>query len=129
MKAPGHRILIRPDDVKETTQKGIEDVSPTLAKLGFDVAVNKELEREYKSNTSEGIVISIGPTAWMAYDYYTPDGKRNPAWEPWCKVWDRVVFAKYAAKWYTINDIDYVMVNDQDIIVALDNTDEVPKNG
>ena len=110
MKAPGHRVLIKPKEVMKQSEGGIL--------LALD-------EREYKANTSEGEVVSIGPTAWMAYDYWIPmTDKRNPLWEPWCKVGDKVYYAKYAAKWIEIDGEEFVLVNDQDVQIVKDVKDE-----
>ena len=105
MKAPGHRILIKPEEIETVSEGGIVLVQD---------------ERTAKINTSKGTVVSIGPTAWMAYDYYKPDGSRNPAWEPWCKEGDEVYYSKYAAKWIEIDKVEYVLINDQDVVVVAD---------
>lgn len=109
-QAPGHRILIKPDPIKKETD------------WGFIVDVD---ERNAKINTVTGEVVSIGPTAWMAYDYYKPDGSRNEKWQPWCKIGDRVYFSKYAAAWVKIGTEEYVMVNDQDIVMPIDPEDKI----
>lgn len=107
MRVPGHRVLVKPVDVAETTKTD----------WGFEVVV-PENEREYKANTSEGTVVGIGPTAWMAYDYWTPTGERNPHWEPWCEVGDKIYYSKYAVKWIEINGEEFVVLNDQDVIIG-----------
>lgn len=102
----GHRVLIQPDPIKKETESGI-------------IVVRDDEERDHKINTSVGTVVAVGSTAWMAYDYYKPNGERNPQWGPWCKPGDRVSFAKYAAKWIKDGDVECVVVNDQDIIAVL----------
>lgn len=109
MKAPGHRVLIKPDAVETKSKGGIVLVQD---------------ERTARINTSTGTVISVGPTAWMAYDYYKPNGERNSLWQGWCKKGDRVYFAKYAGKWLEIDNEEYVMVNDQDIVLVIETNDE-----
>lgn len=107
-KIAGHRVLIKVDPIKKQTETGI-------------IVVRDDEERDHKVNTSTGTVVAIGATAWMAYDYYKPNGERNPKWEQWCHVGDRVYFAKYAAKW--IKDAEgneYVVVNDQDIVAVIE---------
>jgi len=109
-KIAGHRVLIKVDPIKKETDSGI-------------IVVRDDEERDHKINTSTGSVVAIGPTCWMAYDFYKPNGERNPNWLPWCAVGDRVYFAKYAAKW--IKDAEgneYVVVNDQDIIAVVEGT-------
>ena len=39
----------------------------------------------------------------------------HPEWKPWCKIGDIVYFAKYGGKFITINEEDYIIVNDEDI--------------
>ena len=116
LKAPGHRVLIKPIDIVKKTNESVNIP-------GFKVVI-PENEREYKVNTSEGEVVSIGPTAWMAYDYYKPNGERNPLWEPWCEVGDNIYYAKYGAKWITVDDVEYVLINDQDVQIVKDKIDE-----
>lgn len=92
----GHRILIHPRDVAEKTASGII------------LATDSMREREQMSNTT-GVVVAMGPTC---YDDMT---------EPWCKVGDKVAFAKYAGLIYTGKDgTKYRMVNDGDITATLD---------
>lgn len=98
----GHRVLLKPVFPEKTTASGII------------IATEGEHKRE-RAATDTGRVVSVGPTAWNAFDKYTPDGKRNPSWEPWCKVGDLVVFAKYGGKFLTVDDVDYVVVLDEDI--------------
>lgn len=102
IKVKGHRVLLEPIFPEETTESGII------------IATHSEHKRE-RAATDTGRVVAIGPTAWNAFDKYTPDGKRNPAWEPWCAKGDLVVFAKYGGKFLKVDDVDYVVVNDEDI--------------
>jgi co-chaperonin GroES (HSP10) len=98
----GHRVLLEPVFPEETTQSGII------------IATASMYERE-KAATDTGRVVAIGPTAWNAFDKYTPDGMRNPSWEPWCAVGDLVVFAKYGGKFLTVDGVEYIVINDEDV--------------
>jgi len=64
-----------------------------------------------------GVVVAIGPTAWKAFD----DGK------PWCKVGDRVSYAKYGG--FVIEDPEskehFRLLNDEDVIAVVDGTYEL----
>lgn len=104
-KAPGHRVLIKPTEIETKSKGGIVLVQD---------------ERQARVNTDTGTVISIGPTAWMAYDYYKPDGTRNPLWAPWCVVGEKIYYSKYGAKWMIIQDEHYVLINDQDVCLSVD---------
>jgi co-chaperonin GroES (HSP10) len=110
IKISGHRLLIEPVDIAKKTETD----------WGFQVVV-PENEREYVANTSEGTVLVVGKTCWMAYDYYKPNGERNPAWEPWCKVGDVIHFAKYGGKWIEHEGKKYIVINDQDVIGVVEN--------
>lgn len=92
----GHRVLLKPYFDSEETD------------WGFKLDVGETFQRE-KAKTILGTVVSIGKTAWRAYD------GDDPMWEPWCKIGDTVFFAKYGGKFITINDEEYIIVNDADI--------------
>lgn len=108
LKVVGHRVLIKPDPVEERTGSGIWIHTPETAKLEEAAQVR-------------GTVVAIGPTAWHAFDRYNPDGTRNTSWVEWCKVGDKVYYAKYSVKRITDTETgeEYVIANDQDI-VAID---------
>lgn len=92
----GHRILVLPREVTEKTQSGII------------VSTTGQREREQMSNTT-GIVVAMGDTC---YDDMA---------QPWCKVGDKVAFAKYSGLLYMGKDgITYRMFNDGDITAVLD---------
>jgi len=93
----GHRILILPRQIAKKTASGIIMATDNLR------------EREQMANTT-GVVVAMGPTC------YIEDG-----FEPWCKVGDKVAFAKFAGLVYTGRDgADYRMVNDGDVTAVLD---------
>lgn len=92
----GWRVLIKPQEVKEVSQGGII------------LTTEKSKEREQMANTT-GIVVSMGDQCYAD----------EPA--PWCKVGDKVIFAKYAGLLYLGKDGQgYRMVNDKDITGTLD---------
>ena len=96
----GHRVLLKAEMVEDVITKG--------ALKGFKLDVGEGHQRE-KASTVVGIVAEIGNMAWRAYDGDQPD------WKPWAKVGDKVYFAKYAGKFITIEDENYIIVNDEDI--------------
>ena len=92
----GHRVLVLPREIMEKSAGGII--------LGTD----NQREREQMANTT-GVVVAMGNTC---YDDMSI---------PWCKVGDKVAFAKYAGLLYTgRNGVKYRMVNDGDITATLD---------
>lgn len=98
----GHRVLLKPaDDVAdEQVKEG--------ALAGFQLNVGDDWKRQ-KAGTTIGEVISVGPMAWKAFDGGHPD------WKPWAEIGDIVYFAKYGGKFITIDDEDYIIINDEDV--------------
>lgn len=92
----GHRLLVKPIEVEETTQSGI-------------IINTKELkDREDAANTT-GDVICMGAEC---FDGYTTR---------WCEVGDRVIFAKFAGLLYVGADgVSYRVINDEHIVATLD---------
>ena len=92
----GWRILILPREIEEKSSGGII--------LGTET----NREREQMANTT-GVVIAMGGECYK--DTQTE----------WCKLGDKVSFAKYAGLLYTGKDgKQYRMVNDEDITGTLD---------
>ena len=100
-KAVGHRLIIKPDPIEEVSKGGI-----VLPKPGH-------LDKQEKQATQTGTVMAIGPTAWTSAHL----GFGEWGWEPWCKVGDRVYFAKYSGKMLTDEKTkeEFFIVNDEDI--------------
>ena len=97
----GHRILLLPREIAEKTTSGII------------IATDSMREREQMSNTT-GVVMSMGDSCY------------NDMSTPWCKVGDKVAFAKYAGLLYQGKDgVKYRMVNDGDITAVLDSDVEL----
>jgi co-chaperonin GroES (HSP10) len=111
LKMMGHRILIKPDPVKEQTK-----LPEALRDLKFEVAKSVDQQRQEEVATTIGTIVSIGKMAWRAFDGTHPD------WEPWCKVGDRVIFAKYGGK--LIEDPvtleKFMVLNDEDIYAKVE---------
>jgi co-chaperonin GroES (HSP10) len=96
----GHRVLVMPFAVEEKTKSGII------------ISTATEKRREEMAQM-EGILISIGNTAWA-------DVK-----EPFANVGDRVMFAKFAGILKTGKDgVEYRILNDLEIVATLDNEEE-----
>ena len=92
----GWRVLIKPQEVKE------------VSKGGIILATDITKEREQMGNTT-GVVIAIGDQC------YSDESA------PWCKVGDKVIFAKYAGLVYLGKDgSHYRMINDKDVTGTLD---------
>jgi chaperonin GroES len=91
----GHRVLILPEVVEEKTSGGI-------------ILATSTKEREQQA-TMRGTVEKVGVNAWKAFD----DG------QPWAKEGDQVVFRKYAGEVIKDDDIEYRVVNDEDILSVI----------
>jgi chaperonin GroES len=92
----GNRILLLPIEVQQKSASGII------------IATEETSAREQMANTT-GIVVAMGDQCFAD----------EPA--PWCKVGDKVIFAKYAGLLYLGKDGNsYRMVNDKDITGTLD---------
>jgi len=92
----GHRVIIKPDPIEEVSEGGII------------FAQTDDFLRREKSETSTGIVVSFGPSAWL-----------DPALggEPWVGVGEHVVYAKYSGKFVRDpeDQEEYVVINDDAI--------------
>ena len=91
-----HRIILKLDSIEEVTASGI--------------VIPKDLIEKERKAVEIGTVISIGDTAFKDYG-----GSIDTI-----KIGDRVIIAKYSGK--EIKDIDdtqYVVVNDEDILVII----------
>lgn len=87
-------ILVKPDQVEQTTESGIV------------ISTNETNKREQLAQT-DGIVIAIGPKAY--YDE-----------TPRCKVGDRIIMAAYAGMIRKGNDgHEYRLINDNDVKAIL----------
>lgn len=93
IKTPGYRLLVKPDDIETKTSTGIV------------LAVDEKLE---KGARITGTVIDIGGECWGIH-------KGNA---PWCKVGDKIFWAKYAGKGVIdpTDDKEYVILNDEDVV-------------
>lgn len=99
IKAIGYRVIILQDKIEE------RDKIIANAKRQGIVLLDDERE---KAAVDSGTVVAVGPDAY------------KEATEPWCKVGDRVAFAKYSGK--IVEDLDhtkYVIVNDDDVVAVL----------
>jgi co-chaperonin GroES (HSP10) len=101
-EALGNRVIILPD-------AGTNEDGEKVTEWGFVEQTAKQVD-DYRDQTTTGVVVDYGPAAWI-----------DPIMggEPWVKVGERVVYAKYSGKDFTVDGIDYVCVNDDAIQVRL----------
>ncbi len=97
----GHRIIIKPFKLEE-----VDEVYQRAKLSGLQIV--RPNEKREDASVDKGIVLDIGPDCW-------PDSK-----EPWCKVGDTVLFAKFAAKLVEDKDGNNVgILNDMDIVAVI----------
>jgi chaperonin GroES len=96
----GYRVMVRPKDMEQVTEGGI--VIPDSA------------HKREKAATQEGVVAALGSQAYSEVK------------EPWCEVGDHVLYAKYGGVRLQDPDtgIEYVMINDDDILCKIGETSE-----
>lgn len=110
IRPAGHRLVVRA--YKQ------EQVDPLMAKHADFVKsltiVNDNKKRE-DASVDKGIVLAIGPTAWKDF-----------GGEPWCKVGDEIIFAKFAGKVVTdpSNGEDVFILNDEDVCAVVETSNE-----
>ena len=102
LQVPGHRIMIKPQELKKKTESGI------LIEYGENEALEK-------AGLTQGTVVQVGPDAYktMYVSGYAP--------APWCKVGDEIIHAKYIG--FEVTDpetnVQYRLINDEDVIAVI----------
>lgn len=97
IKVVGHRVLIKPDSVEETTKGGI--------------VLAQALVQQEKNSQDKGTVLAVGSGCWKEFG----DGS------PWCKEGDKVYYPKYSGMKVKDNDKEeYIIVNDEDIVAIIE---------
>lgn len=92
----GHRVLVYPLPVEEMSKGGI--------------VIPMELTRRESMAQVEATVMAIGPTCW----------KDQPG-EPWCKVGDKVLIAKYSGLLRIgLDERVYRVISDLDVVGVCD---------
>ncbi len=111
-KAVGFRLIVKPDEVELKTASGIV------------IATNEKMER---NATDKGTVLDIGPEAFRSYNRTA--GFQN--YVPWCKVGDKITYAKYAGKWVKTGIIkddgkeeELLIINDEDVTSVVDDSSD-----
>ena len=86
------RIIIKPEEISNVSEGGV--IIPDGA----------------KERPKEAEVVAIGPGIWEAaiMDYRAPD----------VEIGDKVMFAKYAGIKITIDEQDYLIIKESDIIAS-----------
>lgn len=104
----GHRVLVKQDPLYEQYSVYKRAREAGLALAGED-------PKREQLGVDRGTVMAIGPTAF-----------RDFGGEAWCRVGDRVAFAKHTGKAFAQETEDgeteyWIVFNDEDIIAVLEN--------
>ncbi len=107
IKPCGHRLV-----VKAYKQEEVDEVLKRAKDSGFLAQfeiINSNKKRE-DASVDRGVVLAIGPTAWQDFNS-----------EPWCKVGDEIIFAKFAGKVVEDPDTneDVFILNDEDVVAVV----------
>ena len=99
VKALGHHVLVEIQEPEVKSKGGI--------------VIPDQVRDADRRGSEMGVVIDVGPTAWMADGL---GGKR------WAEVGDKVWFAKYGGKWITDPETEkkVLLLLDTDVIARLE---------
>lgn len=106
IRPAGHRIVVIPD-VSETEKRA----------NSFGLVIAESEARAERASVDTGVVESIGPTAFL--DFVEKFGGA-----PWCKVGDRIAFAKYGGKVIGEGKYKRIVLNDEDVVAILETEHE-----
>ena len=107
IKPCGHRLV-----VKAFKQEEVDEVLKRASESGFlkDFQIINSNKKREDASVDKGVVLSIGPTAWKDFGS-----------DPWCKVGDTILFAKFAGK--VVEDPetkeDVFILNDEDVVAVV----------
>lgn len=103
----GHRLMVKLQKLEE-----VDQVWANAKKIGIEVPEFTKRKEETVIDT--GIVVSIGKTAWKAFD----DGHQ------WCEVGDTVAYARHSGKRIKDPDTDedFLVINDEDVVAIIRKT-------
>ena len=92
----GYRMVVQLDPISSTVE-GSSFIEKPIATM--------EKEKHYRN---EGVIVNAGE---FCFDKY-------PA--AWCKVGDRVIFARYAGEYIEADGNDYRIINDLDVMATVE---------
>lgn len=108
----GDRILVKPEEIEEKTAGGI--------------VIPETIKDQHSMAQSIGILVAVGPDAWTHYVERSTRGMeqtvvRRGYSEPFAKVGDRVLFARYGGVQLNGKDGEkYRLLNDDDVTALVD---------
>lgn len=109
IKPCGHRLVVKP-----YKQEEVDDILKAATESGFlkDFQIINSNKKREDASVDKGIVLAIGPTAWKNDSF---------GHDPWCKVGDEILFAKFAGKVVQDPDTlhDVFILNDEDVVAVV----------
>jgi len=99
----GKHVLLKVDTLEDS-----DPMFKAAKAAGIALPDLNEMSRE-KRAIDRGTVVAVGEGAWK--DWF--DGT------PWAKVGDKVIIAKYAGKVVKDGDVEYTILNDEDILAVM----------
>lgn len=102
-----HRIMVKPLSLKEFNK----DIKRAES-IGLVVPELEEMKRA-QASVDQGTVVAIGDTAYRDYGVECP-----------VKIGDVVNYARFAGKIVEIDDKQFVILNDEDLICVVKENDE-----
>jgi co-chaperonin GroES (HSP10) len=114
IKVAGHKVLIKHMQFEERMEEILPDA---LKQHGFIIEATADQKKREEVASEVGTVVGLGKTCWHAYDKFLKNGDVNPEWEPWCKVGDQIIFARYAGKIVEdpVSKEKFMIINDEDV--------------
>jgi len=100
VKGPRIRVL----------QDKLEDNDPVFAaakKAGLAISDSSREKKLEQNAIDKGTIVDVGQGCWQP-----PIGDGTP----WCKIGDKVIFAKYAGSIRKEGEDIYILLNDEDIL-------------
>jgi len=107
IKIKGPRVLVLQDKLDEK-----DPIFASAKKAGIAIADTSREKKLEQNAVDEGTVVDVGQNCWAA-----PVGDGTP----WCKIGDRVLFARHAGSIRKEGEDIYLILNDEDIIGIVDN--------
>ena len=97
-----HRIVVKPESIVE------QDEAYKIAKrMQLDLSHEKKIDRE-QAAVDKGVVVSFGPTVFADFNTENP-----------LKAGDEIVYARHAGKPVKDGDVEYVIINDSDVVAIM----------
>lgn len=107
VKPCGHRLLVKP-----FKQEEVDEIFKKHRAFASTLEIVNENKKREDASVDRGIVLDIGPTAWKNDSF---------GYEPWCKIGDEILFAKFAGKF--VDDPEtgeaVCILNDEDVVAVV----------